>query len=400
MQTLSEDCNLSKHIVLYAEEKHYSSFREKTRPDTLHHHVLDKFTTEAGDTIVNLKIAYRVFGKANEKRDNIILVFHALTGDSNCAGYQSPDGFVHGWWEGLFSKQGIDPDKYCIICPNHPTSCYGSSGPLDKQVGANTPLGQDFPDFSVRDIVNAHGQLIKWLDIKQLHAVIGGSLGGMIALEWAIINPVDTLKSIVIAAPAASNAQSIAFNHIQKKCFEMDPDFKGGNYYNGKRPMLALSLARQIGMITYRSPEEFTKKFGRSLCFCEKETPNYYEIQSYLDYQGEKFFNRFDANSYIKLLTILDEHDVSRDRQSMESALAKIRAQMLFVSIDSDILYPPEDVENLHQMCLEQNIDSHFNCIKSLHGHDSFLIEYDQLTDYVNIFLNNNGNKTEENYNA
>jgi len=379
---------LSKHIVLPEDKTEYACLNDKLKTDTLHSHTVKEFTTDAGDTIINLKIAYRTFGKINEQRDNIILVFHALTGDSNCARYESMDGIVHGWWEGLFANNtGIDLNHYCVICPNHPTSCYGSSGPLDKEVDGKAPLGQDFPDFTVRDLVRTHAELIKWLGVSSVYAVIGGSLGGMIALEWAVMNPLETRKSIVIAAPGASNAQSIAFNHIQKKCFEMDPDFKDGNYYDGKRPMLALSLARQIGMITYRSPEEFTAKFGRSLCDCQNDNSSYYEIQSYLDYQGDKFFNRFDANSYIRLLTILDEHDIGKGRGSIEKAIELIKAEMLFVSIDSDILYPPNEVEKLHESCLKHRIDSTFKCIKSLHGHDSFLIEYDQLTNFVGNFL-------------
>jgi len=376
---------MSRRIVLISLTAEPGVFSERIQENVLHKFNIDRFETDGGYEIANLRIAYRVFGRPNASRDNVILIFHALTGDANCAGYETKEGKVSGWWQGLFQDNpGIDLTKYCVICPNHPTSCYGSSGPLDIEIGSTSPLGPDFPDFTTRDIVRAHSKLIKSLEIPTLHAVVGGSLGGMLALEWAIMKPVATKNAIVMAAPGESSAQSIAFNHIQEKCFEVDPDFRDGHYYQNKRPMTALSLARQMAMITYRSPDEFSERFGRKKCFNETIDERTFEIQSYLDHQGKKFIQRFDANSYLKLLHVLNRHNIARNRGSLENGIRQIESKMLFIGIDTDILYTSTEVERLHKRCKELEIDTTYKTIYSLHGHDSFLIEYKQLNNILN----------------
>ncbi len=379
----------ARNVVLMAEKPcKNKSFLQKTAPDRLHKHVLDHFVTEAGDSIANLTLAYRVFGRPNPARDNIVLVFHALTGDANCAGYRGPDGSVAGWWEELFQPGGaLDTAKFCVICPNHPLSCYGSSGPISFAVGANEPLGSDFPPFSSRDLARVHGELLRALGIETLFCAIGGSLGGMVALEWALLQPLPTKRCAVLAAPAAGSAQAIAFNHIQKRCFDLDPHFKGGRYYGGPKPKLALSLARQVAMVTYRSPAEFSERFGRETAFSLEKDDRYFEMQSYLDHQGEKLLLRFDPNCYLKLLNVLNEHDIARNRPDLLEMIRKIRTEMLFVGIDSDILYTAEEVERTCRLFSEHGASARYECLHSKYGHDGFLIEFERLGTILHKFL-------------
>ncbi len=378
---------MRRTFALYGESSPSRSFTERLTPGRLHKHRLDDFELESGDRVVNLTIAYRVFGRPSPERDNVVLVLHALTGDANCAGYEGPLGWTPGWWEPLFRPGApLDTDRYCVICPNHPSSCYGSSGPLDREVGADAPLGLDFPDFTSRDLARVHRELLRALGLIRPALVIGGSLGGMIALEYAASFPEDARRVAVIAAPSAGSAQSLAFSHIQRKCFELDRHFNNGNYYDGPKPVLALSLARQIGMITYRNGGEFAERFGRRL----RENADGragYEVESYLDYQGDKLMQRFDPNAYLKLLQVLDGHDIARNCGSVEAALQPVRSEMLFVSIDSDILYTPEEVRHLAEQAQAAGVNVHHETLKSIHGHDAFLIEYRQLHAILAAFL-------------
>lgn len=375
-------------VTLYVDNKKSEPKSQRLAPDKLHKTYIDAFETEQGDKIVNLRVAYRVFGRPNTNRDNFVLVFHALTGDANCGGYDNSDGHIAGWWESLFKAgRTLNTDEHCIICLNHPGSCYGSSGPLDCQVGDRNPLGLEFPDLSVRDLVDIQVKLLEYLEIRKLKLAIGGSLGGMVSLELAIMVPDLAEKIVVIAAPALASAQALAFNHIQRKCFDLDRDFKNGEYYNGPRPQMALGLARQIAMITYRNRGEFDQRFGRTTSIALNGKNTDYEIQNYLNYQGGKLIQRFDPNSYLKLLNILDSQDIGRDRYSLEDALNRIQSEVLFVSVDTDILYPTDEVHSVFQACLNLGKAVAYDQIKSIHGHDAFLLEYDQVDEILQRFL-------------
>lgn len=380
----------NKQYLFYAGAQNQEQFSNRFQENKLHHVYFDCFTTEQGSDIRNFRIAYRVFGTPNEQRDNIILVFHALTGDCNCGGYTDADGYKPGWWGEFFAAGKIfDPQKYCIICPNHPGGCYGSIGPTDNLVGSNSPIGPDFPLFNVRDVASAHHQLLQKLNIHQLHCVIGGSFGGMVVSEFIINFPDMANNAVMIAAPIAHSAQALAMNHIQRKCIENDSNFKEGRYYHGPLPNKGLSLARQIGMITYRNPAEFDNRFGRSTQNLATEKDTYFKIQSYLDYQGQKLLNRFDANSYIKLTYTMDEHDISHGSGEYNQPVQKIKCDLLLIAIDSDILYPPPEMESFKRFCLKNSVKAKYATIKSLHGHDGFLIEHDQLNEIISQFFSN-----------
>ena len=357
-----------------------TEFSQRFLEDRMHTVCFDSFLSENGDELINYRIAYRVFGQPNAKRDNIVMVFHGLTGDANCGGYYDRDGYIPGWWDTLV-KEGAAFDKKscCIICPNHPSSCYGSVGPSDFVVGCDHPLGPDFPPLTTRDIAKIHYRLLQWLHLDKLYCIIGGSFGGMVVSELAVNYPDLAESAVMIAAPVAHNAQALAFNHIQRKCIEIDPHFNHGRYYSGPRPNQGLSLARQIGMITYRNSSEFDERFGRDTHYSGNEREKYFQIQSYLEHQGRKLLNRFDANSYIKLTRVMDTHDLSGGSGDFSGMLSKIRSNLLLVAIDSDILYPPGEIREIAELCRQNNVACRYAVIRSLHGHDGFLIEFDQL---------------------
>ena len=201
----------------------------------------------------------------------------------------------------------------------------------------------------------------------------------MVVSELIVHYPELAEAAVMIAAPIAHNAQALAFNHIQRKCIENDPHFNGGRYYSGPLPNRGLSLARQIGMITYRNSGEFDERFGRNTHYSSSERERYFQIQSYLGHQGKKLRNRFDANSYIKLTRVMDTHDLSRGSGDFPKALSKIKSRLLLVAIDSDILYPPQEIEKTAELCKQSDVVCEFALIRSIHGHDGFLIEFEQL---------------------
>lgn len=379
-----------RQYLFYAGQKESGNFSSRFEENKLHYMYHDSFITESEADIRNFRVAYRVFGTPNEKKDNIILVFHALTGDCNCSGYSDTDGNKPGWWQEIFAPGKIfDLNKFCIICPNHPGGCYGSIGPTDHLIGTSSPVGPDFPTFSIRDVARAHQLLLTHLNIEMLHTVIGGSFGGMVVSEFIINFPDIAQNAVMIAAPIAHSAQALALNHIQRKCIEMDPNYHDGQYYNGPLPKKGLGLARQIGMITYRNPIEFDERFGRSTQYANDEKETYFEIQSYLDYQGQKLLNRFDANSYIKLTYTMDEHDISHGTGDFNKFIRKITCNLLLIAIDSDILYPPEEMQSFKNFCLKNSVKAKYATIESAHGHDGFLIEYNQLDQIISEFYEN-----------
>lgn len=379
---------MGERIVLKARRTPAPPWRERFAPNRLHALTLDEFTTEGGAALVNLRVAYRVFGNPSPTRDNVVLVYHALTGDANCAGYSGADGPVAGWWESLFAAgEVLDSARWCVICPNHVSSCYGSSGPLDTTIDEDEPLGLRFPTLTPRDLVRIYEKLLEYLELPRLALVLGGSLGGMLALETAIMLPTLAERVAVFAAPAESSAQALAFNHIQRRCFDLDLNFRKGRYHAGPKPLLALSLARQIAMITYRSPGELGARFGREVARSAADTAARFEVERYLEHQGEKLIRRFDPNSYLKLLDMLDAHDIGRDRGGVDEALRPVRARLLLVGIDTDILYTPEEVRFLHGACQRAGLDATYRELATIHGHDGFLIEQQQVSMHLREFI-------------
>lgn len=359
----------------------------------------ESFTFDSGEQLMNIDIAYQTYGKLNDSGNNAILICHALTGNAHAAGKVKEEELENsisytylykynkmyldkpGWWDPLIGKgKTFDTDKYFVICSNILGSCYGSSGPASINTASGKPYQRDFPPVSVRDMVKIQKSLLEHLGISKLLTVAGGSLGGMQVLEWAAMYP-EMLESIIpIATSAAHSPWAMALNKTAKEAICNDPEWRNGYYEN--QPINGLSLARKIAMISYRSYVSFERKFGRKIQHTEKNK-NVYSIESYLDYQGEKLVKRFDANTYLYLADAMDSHDLGRDRGSIENILENIETQALCIGIDSDILYPAEE-----QKYIAGNLrNSEYREINSPHGHDAFLIEFDQLERIIKPFL-------------
>lgn len=338
---------------------------------------------ETGGYLPQVEIAYETWGKLNTAKTNAILIQHALTGDSHVASSNRlPEP---GWWEYVVGPgKPIDTDRWFVIATNMIGGCYGSTGPssLDQ---TNRPYGGRFPFVTLRDSVNAEAKLADILGIERFHAVIGGSMGGGRALEWAAMYPDRVAGVGVIACGGQSTAEQIAFAQAQVETIRLDPNFNGGDYYDGLAPVQGLGIARRIAHINYRSEPELNARFGRQ--FQGEENPlgssvtarsGRYQIESYLDYKAKDMAERFDANSYIALTEALMSHDVGRGRGGQAAAVAAITATPFIVAVKSDRLYFPEQS---YQLAADFGPHTPVHMIDSPIGHDGFLTDLHQVTD-------------------
>lgn len=341
----------------------------------------DKFKFESGAEIKSVNVAYETYGALNRDGTNAVLICHALTGNSHASSYNDPSQ-VEGWWEGVIGEgKAFDPSKHFVVCSNFLGSCYGTTGPTSINPLTEKVYAADFPQMTVRDMVRLQYELLQSLGVKKLLTVTGGSLGGMQTLEWALLYP-DFVETIIpIATSAKHSAWAIGLNEIQRKAIFDDPKWKNGFY--DAQPSNGLATARMLAMMSYRSQISLEEKFGREIR--ENSSPKpYYQVESYLHYQGEKLVIRFDANTYVYITRAMDLHDVSKNRRTVKEALAKIKARTLCVGIDTDILYPAYEQKEIRDAI---NCAEYFE-IKSIHGHDAFLIEFDQINQAVVKFLN------------
>ncbi|MBO6585651.1 MAG: homoserine O-acetyltransferase [Gracilimonas sp.] len=326
------------------------------------------WTTESGYSFSQVDIAWKSWGTLNENRDNVILICHALTGHAA----------ADEWFNGLFDKGGIlNPEKHFILCINIPGSCYGSTGPASINPETGKPWQADFPDITIRDIVAFQQLLLDHWDIQGIELVIGGSLGGMTALEFAIMD--DRIKSAALFAMGKAHSPwAIGISQAQRMAIYADERWNNGFYDPKNPPTKGLTAARAMAMLTYRTPENYAQKFGREV-HPEKEI---YQVESYLNYQGEKLAGRFDANSYITLTKAMDSHDVSRGRGSFEEVLGGVHQPVLVVGFESDKLYPLSEQQELAKLIPNSRLAE----LQSPFGHDAFLIEFDQLNTQLHSF--------------
>ena len=347
-----------------------------------------------------IDVTYETYGKLNSNRDNAILVCHALSGDAHAAGWD-PDAKEQGrhwradrpgWWDSMIGPgKALDTNKYFVVCSNVLGGCYGTTGPSSIDPRSGKPYGLRFPIVTVGDWVKLQERLVTYLQIDKLRAVIGGSLGGQQALEWALAYPERVESAIVIAASARLSAQGLAFNAVGRYAIINDPHFRGGDYYDGQPPRVGLSVARRLAHITYLSEESLEAKFGRR--YRSGSGPSYrfsteFEVESYLDHQGEKFVERFDANSYLYITRAMDYYDAADwGNGDLEKALSRAKATFLLVSFSSDWLYTPAQMEQLALSLVKCGKKVAYLKIPSSAGHDAFLLETETLTEVVKTFL-------------
>ena len=333
---------------------------------------------ECGRTLADPTLHYAVYGRLNAARDNAVLMGHALSGSA----------LVAGWWPELFVEGGlIDLKTDCVICVNLLGSCYGSTGPgsVDEETGQ--VYGADFPLVSIRDNVRAQARLLDSLGIATIPLAIGGSIGAMQALEWAILFP-ERVKRAAIIAVAPLNAMGLALNHLQRRAIQGDPHWMEGNYL--RQPRAGLALARQIAMLSYKSPQLFTERFGRNPNRNGEDpwalevdggglSGGRFDVAGFLDYQGERFLDRFDANAYLAILRTMDTWDPVRGYRSAAEAFGRIQAQLTFIGISSDGLFPPQEVRALAEEVKAAGVRAEYREMVTDHGHDAFLAEQTEL---------------------
>jgi homoserine O-acetyltransferase len=342
---------------------------------------------EGGATLPSFELAYETWGELNKAHDNAVVVFHALSGSSHA--FASDLDPSPGWWDGLLAPDSpIHPGRSFIICANLLGGCYGSTGPSSLDPRTATRPGARFPQVTTGDMIEAQRRLLRALGVDKPITAIGGSLGGMLALEWAVKYPDEVANALALVSPGKSYAQTIAFRAVQREAILADPAWKGGDYYDGPHPERGLTLARKIGMITYRSWQEFEVRYGRNerdprLHFLEGQ----FEVQSYLDHVAKKWVARFDANTYLYFSRAMDLFDLSRGHGSFEEAAARVTARTLLLAVDTDFLCPLWQVRELHEAFVRARRDVELAVIRSNHGHDSFLIEMDEIQTALRRFL-------------
>ena len=348
---------------------------------------------ESGATLGPVTLAYETCGTLNANKSNAILVLHALTGDSHMAGYYKAEDPKPGWWDIMIGPgKAIDTHKYFVICTNILGSCMGSTGPSSTNPGTGAPFGIDFPMITIGDMVRAQKSLIDHLGITRLMSVIGGSVGGMQVLEWALRYPDMVVSAIPLASTCRHSALAIAFNEVARQSIMADPNWNQGNYYGGKKPDMGLAIARMIGHITYLSDESMRTKFGRRLqnrSALKFEFGAEFQVESYLQYQGNKFIERFDANSFLYITKAADYFDLAREhgKGSLVTAFSKTRTKFLVVSYTSDWLYPTYQSREMVTAMKKNNLDVSFCEIEAQWGHDAFLLPNDHLNNMITGFL-------------
>ena len=347
---------------------------------------------DCGKTLAPIDVAYETYGQLNEAGDNAILICHALSGNAHVAGRNNADDKKPGWWDNMVGPgKGIDTDKYFVICSNFLGGCSGTTGPCSINPSTGKSYGLDFPIITIADMVRVQKLMLDKLGIKQLLAVIGGSIGGMQVLQWTVAYPDFMKAAIPIATTTHLGAQSIAFDAVGRNAITADPNFSGGKYNSEKSPNHGLAIARMIGHITYLSEKGMREKFGRQLR--NGRTYNYdfnseFAVETYLDHQGQSFVERFDANSYLYITKAADYYDLKNGFGSLNETFAKTKCRFLVISFSSDWLFTPEQSRTMVNALVANGKDVSFCDIYSPYGHDAFLLEAKTLGSYISGFLN------------
>ncbi len=350
------------------------------------------FTFESGQVLPGFTLRYETYGRLNAARDNTVLVCHALSGDHHCAGIHALTDAKPGWWNNFIGPgKAVDTTHFHVLCVNVLGGCQGSTGPSSVNPATGRPFGLAFPFVTIRDMVRSQKLLCDHLGIASLAAVIGGSMGGMQVLQWGIEYPDFVRRLIPLATTARESAQAIAFNEVGRQAIMQDPEWNHGDYGKGGGPRVGLAIARMMAHITYLSDESMDAKFGRRRKGAA-DNPAYtfdvqFEVESYLRHQGESFINRFDANSYLYITRALDHFDLIAAGGSLEQAFAGVKAVTLSVAFASDWLFPPDQNRQIVLALLRAGKHASYAELALNLGHDSFLLESEDLYTLVRSFL-------------
>jgi homoserine O-acetyltransferase len=337
-------------------------------------------------------LAYETWGELDSSGENAVLVVHALTGDSHCAGGPCEAYKRGGWWDAMVGPgRAIDTDEHFVVCSNVLGGCSGSTGPASTDPETGRPYGMRFPIVTIRDMVRTQKRMLDNLGVRKLKLVIGGSIGGQQALEWVVEYPGFVKKSVPIAATGALGPQGLGMSELGRRAIMADPFWRSGDYYGEEKgPETGLAIARMAGMMTYQSAPGQQERFGRrpaSRPAVYEEFGGRFEIESYLHYQGKDLAGRFDANSYLYLTRAMDLYDVEAGYASQEEAYGRIEAEVLFVGISSDWLFPAGEVRMTAKKARAAGAEAYYEEMESLSGHDAFLKDWDELRTVVRPFL-------------
>ena len=362
------------------------------------------FTFKNGQELIGLSLRYETYGTLNATRDNAILICHALSGNHHAAGWHTPADKKPGWWNNLLGPgKAVDTRRFFVICANVPGGCSGSTGPSSLNPATGEAYGLRFPALTILDMVRAQKLLLDHLGVAELHTVIGGSMGGMTAMLFAIEFPRFTRRLLAMATTAREGAQAIAFNEVGRQAIMQDPAWLNGDYARDGGPRVGLAIARMMAHITYLSDASMDRKFGRRTIQSREQSPQLraelaqqpasadfnlqFEVESYLRHQGQTFINRFDANSYLYITRALDQFDLDHAYGSLENAFAPVLAESLVVGFTSDWLFPPEQNRQIAQALLRAGKRASYAELATDLGHDSFLLESEELYALIRGFL-------------
>jgi homoserine O-acetyltransferase len=349
------------------------SFSHAYSPETRFWHRPGPFTLESGDVLPEVTVAYRSWGRLDARGSNGVLVCHALTGSAD----------VDQWWAGVLGPgRALDPDTDFVLASNVLGGCYGTTGPWSQVPGEARAYGPDFPPVTIRDMVRLQGQWLTALGVRALRLVVGGSMGGMQALEWALLEPIPVDAVAALGAPAQHSPWAVGLSEVQRSAILTDPEWKGGRYEETCQPAQGLGVARMVAMCSYRSPESFQARFSR-----ERSPDGAFQVEGYLAHHGQKLSLRFDANSYLTLTRAMDSHDLGRGRGPLKEVLGQIRQPALVLGIPTDVLYPPKEVRAL----ADDLPNGQLEWLESPDGHDAFLIEQDQVGGALHRFRTEGG---------
>jgi homoserine O-acetyltransferase len=351
-------------------------------------HFTSPLYLESGRILEPFDITYETYGELNDAKDNVIVITHALTGSHHAAGYYEGDS-KPGWWDGLIGDgKAVDTNKYFVICSNVIGSCFGSTGPMSQMFPYDEPYRYKFPVVSIKDMIKAQRLLFDRLGIHRVHAIVGGSMGAMQAMQFAVHYPNFANKIIAMAGTYATQAWAIAFNKVAQEAILRDPAFKKG-YYDpqeiAQKGLSGMAIGRMAGHISFLSHDSMARKFGREYKRNDGlfELFGKFQVETYLEYNGYNFTKWFDPLAYLYITKAINIFDLSRGYDSLEEAICEIKSELYLISFEKDMLFRPEEMKVIHDLAIKNALTCHYLNVDSDYGHDAFLVEIDKFESYV-----------------